>query len=131
MANALAAGRNWSRIHVEMAKAEIKTKENKASGHEPKMWGPSIVGFGFRTIKSPSGREVDWLEIGFSPRKAALTLYGVTGAARRDEMLAQLGKHKMGGGCLYIKRLSDIDRGVLDKMVSASVEHIRRDPSRP
>jgi hypothetical protein len=142
-----------------MAKADIKTKQNEASvdeflnanadeqqradsfevlemmrritGHEPKMWGPSIVGFGFRTIKSPSGREVDWLEVAFSPRKAALTLYGVMSIADRDEMLSKLGKHKCGGGCLYIKRLSDIDHSVLEKMITDSVENIRRDPSKP
>jgi hypothetical protein len=97
-----------------------------ATGDEPKMWGPAIIGFGLRTITSPSGRVVDWLDIGFSPRKGNLSLYVLGGAAGQDEKLARLGKHKTGLGCLYIKRLADVDEGVLEELIAASVAHVRR-----
>ena len=129
-----------------MAKVEIKTKANDASvetflngvddegqrahafavleimkrvtGEEPKMWGASIVGFGEKTYKSPAtGREVDWMKIGFSPRKGNLSLYILHGSETHPELLEKLGKHKTGKGCLYIKRLSDVDEKVLEKLV--------------
>ncbi len=97
-----------------------------ATGNEPKMWGASIVGFGNRHIKSESGREIDWMEIGFSPRKQNLTLYLNIGEGWDADLLSKLGKHKLGKGCLYFKRLSDVDGKILEKLIENSVENIRR-----
>jgi hypothetical protein len=92
---------------------------------EPKMWGANIVGFGEHRLKYESGRELDWFLVGFSPRKAALTLYG-TGAAKLDAATAKrLGKHEAGGGCLYIRRLADVDGKVLEEIVRDSVGRLR------
>ena len=98
----------------------------KATGAKPKMWGASIVGFGNRHIKSASGREVDWMEIGFAPRKQNLTLYLNIGEGWDEDLLSKLGKHKLGMGCLYFKRLSDVDEKILTKLIEKSVENIRR-----
>lgn len=95
----------------------------KASGEEPKMWGSSLIGFGQIKIKSPStGREVDWIRLGFSPRKANLSLY-ISGDINRQhgEALKKLGKHKTGVGCLYINKLEDVDMNVLNGMIEASL----------
>src|SRR4051794_16591883 len=89
----------------------------RLSGDQPKMWGPAIIGFGSTRLKYDSGRELDWMKIGFSPRKGSLTLYGLL--SENEKYLAQLGKHKTGKGCLYIKRLEDIDLKVLEKMIAA------------
>ena len=89
----------------------------KASNEKPKMWGSSIIGFGSKRYKSPSsGREVDWFKIGFSPRKANLTVYLID-LQQHAGALKKLGKHKTGGGCIYINKLSDIDIKVLEKMI--------------
>ena len=89
----------------------------KASNEKPKMWGSSIIGFGNKRYKSPSsGREVDWFKIGFSPRKANLTVYLID-LQQHADTLKKLGKHKTGGGCIYINKLSDIDIKVLEKMI--------------
>ncbi len=137
-----------------MAKAKIKTTQNDASvevflnsitdeqqradsikidemmqrvtGEKPKMWGASIIGYGLRHIVSDSGREVDWLVIGFSPRKGKLSLYvRLGGDDRYDKYFARLGKHKTGTGCLYINKLSDIDEAVLEELFSASFSQNR------
>ena len=93
----------------------------KASGEEPKMWGGSIVGFGNVSLKSPAtGREVDWLRIGFSPRKANFSLYLVGDISKYGADLEKLGKHKTSVGCLYIKQLSDVDQDVLNQIVETS-----------
>ena len=95
----------------------------KAIGEEPKMWGNSIIGFGQVRLKSPkTGREVDWLRLGFSPRKANLSLY-ISGDINQQhaEALTRLGKHKTGVGCLYINKLEDIDRKILMEMIEASL----------
>lgn len=95
----------------------------KASGEEPKMWGASLIGFGNVRLKSPkTGREVDWLRIGFSPRKAALSLYITGDIQKQAAALGKLGKHTTGAGCLYIKRLDDVDLRVLDGMIKASLK---------
>jgi hypothetical protein len=92
----------------------------KASGEEPKMWGGSIIGFGYVIIKSPtSGREVEWFRVGFSPRKANLTVY-LTGLKRFSDLLEKLGKHKTGGGCLYLNKLGDVDLKVLGELIDKS-----------
>ncbi len=94
----------------------------KASGEEPRLWGSSIIGFGNKRYKSPaSGREVDWLKIGFSPRKANLSLYLVTDIKQHEAALKNLGKHKTGAGCLYINKLEDIDLKVLKGMIETSL----------
>ena len=94
----------------------------KASGEEPVLWSNSIIGFGNKRYKSPTtGREVDWLLIGFAPRKANLSLYISVGIAEHTEALKKLGKHKTGVGCLYINKLDDIDLKVLKGMIEASL----------
>ena len=134
-----------------MAKAELKTKETDASvdafldkvtdkqqaadscvivelmqrlsADKPKMWGPAIIGFGSTKLKYDSGRELDWMKIGFSPRKGNLTLYGLLSG--NEKHLDKLGKYKTGKGCLYIKRLDDVDLKVLEKMITASLRQKR------
>lgn len=138
-----------------MAKTELKTKENdasverfigeqpaetasdcraiirimqKATGEEPRMWGASIVGFGRYHYKGASGREGEWMLTGFSPRKANLSLYILSGLDGSAAMLKKLGKHTTGKGCLYIKRLGDVDVKVLEALIVKGVkglEHLR------
>ena len=100
----------------------ISKMMSKATNAEPKMWGASIVGFGWRHIKSASGREVDWCIIGFSPRKANISLYMSLGTGWNNDLLAKLGKHKTGLGCLYVKKLSDVDIEVLEEMIINSAK---------
>jgi hypothetical protein len=88
------------------------------TGCEPKMWGPSIIGFGMYHYKSDRSRqEGDWPLVGFSPRKAAISLYVYSGAAGQEDLLSGLGKFKMGKGCIYVKKLADIDQEVLKKLM--------------
>jgi len=96
------------------AKALVKMMQ-AATGEKPVMWGPSIVGFGTVHYVYDSGREGDMPLVGFSPRKPALVVYGVARTA--EAMLGKLGRHTTGKGCLYIKKLSDVDTAVLDKMI--------------
>ena len=103
---------------------KISELMEKISGEPPKMWGESIVGFGYRRIKSKAGREVDWLEVGFSPRKQNLTLYLNIGEGWDKDLLSKLGKHKVGMGCLYFKRLSDVDETILAKLIEKSIKNI-------
>ena len=95
------------------------------SGEEPVLWGDSLVGFGQYHYKYESGREGDFFLTGFSPRRQALTLYIMAGFDRYDELLGKLGKYKIGKSCLYVKRLSDVDRDVLRELVTLSVEHMK------
>ena len=94
-----------------------------ATEAEPRMWGSAIIGFGEYTMTYPNGREIPWMVIGFSPRKQNLTLYVGSSFPEHDDLLAELGKHSTGKGCLYIKRLSDVNIPTLKKMVTASVKH--------
>lgn len=95
----------------------------KATGEEPVLWSNSIIGFGNKRYKSiATGREVDWLMIGFSPRKANLSLYISVGIQEHAAALKKLGKHKTGVGCLYINKLEDIDLKVLKGMIDASLD---------
>ncbi len=95
----------------------------KATGDKPKLWGSSIIGFGNVRYKSAAtGREVDWFKIGFSPRKASITLYLTVGLNNVDPLLKKLGKHKTSGGCIYINKLEDVDLKVLDQMINASAK---------
>lgn len=99
----------------------------RVTGAKPVMWGPSIVGFGRYRYRYASGREGDWMLAGFSPRKRDLTVYVMAGFKRAEKTLAKLGKHRASsGGCLYLKRLSDVDLEVLEQLVRDSVEHLRR-----
>ena len=94
----------------------------KATGEEPKIWGSSIIGFGNVRYKSPATeREVDWLKIGFSPRKANLSIY-LMNLKKHETALKKLGKHKTGVGCLYINKLSDVDIKILKDMIGKSVK---------
>jgi hypothetical protein len=136
-----------------MAKAELKTKLNdasvedfiaaiesetvrddcgkiielmrKATNAEPKMWGDAIIGFGHRVLKYSTGREVEWMQVGFSPRKQNLTLYLNIGEGWDHELLSSLGKHKTGMGCLYVKGLKNIDLKVLDQLIQKSAEQAK------
>ncbi|QQR86550.1 MAG: DUF1801 domain-containing protein [Flavobacteriales bacterium] len=136
-----------------MAKAELKTKENEASvdafidqqaeevaadcraimkllkkvtGEPPRMWGASIVGFGRYHYKGASGREGEWFLTGFSPRKANLSVYVLTGLDKSATLLKKLGKHSTGVGCLYFKRLSDVDTKVLEELITKGVKGLEK-----
>jgi hypothetical protein len=96
----------------------------KATGEEPVLWSSSVIGFGKKRYKSPTtGREVDWLMIGFSPRKANLSLYLHINQEEHYAALQKLGKHKTGVGCLYINKLEDIDLKVLEEIIDVSLGH--------
>lgn len=134
-----------------MAKVVIKTQETKASvaayidaqkdeqvrddcralvklmsavtGEKPRMWGSSMIGFGNRVYtSSATGRQVDWMVCGFSPRKANLSLHLTTDISKQAALLKKLGKHKTGVGCLYVKKLADVDLKVLEQLVRAAVK---------
>ena len=140
--------------HRNMAKVELKTRPTDASVEDflnsvddetrradafrvleifkavtddvPTMWGPAIVGFGSYVIKYPDGRELDWPIVGFSPRKANMTLYIICSSPRQLDLLAKLGKHTTSVSCLYVRRLADIDEKVLEKLVADCVQFMRR-----
>jgi hypothetical protein len=98
---------------------------NEVTGETPRMWGPSIVGYGRYHYRYDSGREGDSLRIGFSPRKAALSLYGLQDAEAAGPSLARLGKHRAGVGCLYVTKLADVDPAVLRELVELGWRHPR------
>jgi len=96
------------------------------TGFEPKMWGPSIIGFGSYHYKSERSRqEGDWPLVGFSPRKAAISLYVYTGAKEHEQLLNGLGKYKMGKACIYIKKLADINQDALRKLMKVTIEYLQ------
>jgi len=96
------------------------------TGFEPKMWGSSIIGFGSYHYKSERSRqEGDWPLVGFSPRKAAISLYVFTGAKEHEYLLDGLGKFKMGKACIYVKKLSDINQDALRKLMKATIDFLR------
>lgn len=136
-----------------MAKAELKTKENDASvdafieqqtpevaadcqsimrlmkkvtGEPPRMWGASMVGFGRYHYKGASGREGEWFVTGFSPRKANMTVYVRTGLDKSAALLKKLGKHSTSKGCLYFKRMSDVDPKVLEELIAKGVKGLEK-----
>jgi len=112
----------------ETKRADAKvlvTIMQRATGEKPKMWGPSIVGFGSYHYRYESGREGDMPLAGFSLRKAATVLYGVTGFSDAQALLAKLGKHTTGKGCLYVKKLADVDQKVIEELVVKSVAAMR------
>ena len=101
----------------------------KAAKAEPKMWGTSIIGFGSIHLKYESGRELDWFPIGFSPRKQNLTLYLMGGLESKKELPGKLGKYSIGKGCIYIKKLEDIDMKVLNKLITTSIKNALKNKS--
>ena len=116
---------------INSVKDEVKRKDSstllklmqKAAKEKPKMWGSSMIGFGNKRYKSPAtGREVDWFKIGFSPRKANLSLHLVLDIKKYAAELKKLGKHKTGVGCLYINKLDDIDLKVLEKLINTAAK---------
>jgi hypothetical protein len=95
------------------------------TGYNPKMWGSSIIGFGSYHYKSERSRqEGDWPLVGFSPRKAAISLYVYTGNPEHEHLLKDLGKFKMGKACIYIKKLSDINQDALKKLMKATIDFL-------
>lgn len=116
---------------INSVKDEAKRKESfilldlmqKATKENPKMWGSSMIGFGIKRYKSPAtGREVDWFKIGFSPRKANLSLHLVLDIQQYADLLNKLGRHKTGVGCLYINKLDDIDLKVLEEIINIAAK---------
>jgi len=103
---------------------ELVELMKKISGHEPKMWGPSIIGFGSYHYKYDSGHEGDAPVLGFSPRKAAISLYVFTGLEEHEHMLKDLGKFKMGKACIYAKKLSDINQDQLKELMKETIKFI-------
>ena len=97
----------------------------KITKEDPKMWGPSIVGFGSYHYKYASGHEGDMCIAGFSPRKEALTIYILPGFEKYDSLMKKLGKYKTGKSCLYIKKLADVDIKVLKELISESVKYMK------
>ena len=97
----------------------------EVTGLQGRMWGASIVGFGSYHYRYASGREGDFFQTGFSPRKRALTVYVLSGFAEHQALLGRLGKHATGKSCLYIRRLADVDLGVLREIIEHSVRYIR------
>jgi len=127
---------NEGSVHqfLESIEDEAKRKDSyilfdmfqKANTEEPKMWGDSIVGFGQYHYVGKSGREGDWFLTGFSPRKQALTLYAFGHWEPHAELLAKLGKHSLGAGCLYIKRLADVDLSILNTLIVEVVKYAKQ-----
>jgi hypothetical protein len=116
---------------INSVKDEAKRKDSftilkmmqQASKEKPKMWGSSIIGFGNKLYKSPAtGREVEWFKIGFSPRKANISLYLVLDIKKFAAELKKLGKHKTGVGCLYINKLEDVDVKVLERLINTAAK---------
>lgn len=99
---------------------ELVAMMSAATGETPVMWGRSIIGFGTVAYRYASGREGDWFSVGFSPRKRALTLYLMDGVDAHADQLAHLGPHSTGKGCLYLKRLDDVDREVLRQIIGSA-----------
>lgn len=118
-----------SEIQNEQQKAdcrELKEICSVATGESAKMWGDSMVGFGMYHYKYKSGHEGEWFLTGFSPRKQNLTIYIMTGFQNYDELLEKLGKHKTSSSCLYVKKMEDVDKEVLSKLIKDSVREMKR-----
>ena len=107
----------WSIVEIMQEAAQARAR----------MWGTAIVGFGEYRAVNASGKGNDWMLVGFSPRKQAITLYlMLSGLDRSDELLARLGKYTRGKGCLYIKRLADVDLATLKELVRSSVTYVAK-----
>lgn len=105
---------------------EILKMMEQITKEKPKMWGASIVGFGSYHYKGASGREGDWMLTGFSPRKQNLTIYIIAGFDKHTALLKKLGKHTTGKGCLYIRRLGDVDQKLLKELITDSVKTMKK-----
>ena len=116
-------------IEDEQRRKDCKTvvkMMSEITDAKPEMWGPGIIGFGRYLHKYDNGREAEWMVAGFSPRKSNLTLYITGGVDKHRDLLKKLGKHRTGNVCLYIKKLDDIDLGVLHKLVAKSVSTVAK-----
>lgn len=102
---------------------ELLALMTKWTGYEPKMWGDSIIGYGMYAYTNRSGHKGEWLVTGFSPRKASITVYVLPNLAESKDLLAKLGKHKEGKGCIYINKLEDVDLSILEQIVKQAYEH--------
>jgi len=148
-------GKQWIKFLENKPMAELKTKQTDANviafinefadteqkkkdsfeilkimqdctGYEPKMWGASMIGFGSYHYKSERSRqEGDWPLVGFSPRKAAISLYVYCGCPGQDDILKDLGRFKMGKACIYVKKLSDINQEVLQKLIISTIGFLK------
>ncbi|HWK24357.1 MAG TPA: DUF1801 domain-containing protein [Ureibacillus sp.] len=98
----------------------------ETSGYEPKMWGPTIIGFGSYHYKYESGHEGDAPLVGFSPRKAKISLYFATGDTEREQLLERFGKHTSGKACVYINKLADVDEEVLKELITQSILFLQK-----
>jgi hypothetical protein len=116
----IAAVEHPVRLHDAL---RLRTLMAELTGQEPEMWGPTIVGFGKVHYKYATGREGDTAAVGFSPRKASLSLYGLTNAPESAALLDRLGKHKTGAGCLYINKLADVEEAVLAELISVGYRY--------
>lgn len=105
---------------------KVAAMMRRATGKRARMWGSSIVGYGEYHYKYDSGREGDFMITGYSPRKQALTVYIIPGFSHFDAEMKKLGKYKTGRSCLYIKRLSDVDEKVLERLITKSVKHMHK-----
>jgi len=103
----------------------LRTMMERISGEPATMWGPSMVGFGRYRYRYDSGHEGNAMRVGFSPRKAALVIYIMGGFPRHADLMARLGKYTTGKSCLYVKKLSDVDVGVLESLVEESLEYMK------
>jgi len=129
-----ATNKNVIDFITEFAENEQRQKDSyellelmqKVSGHKAKMWGPSIIGFGSYHYKYASGHEGDAPLVGFSPRKAAISLYVFTGLDEHKHLLGELGKFKMGKACIYVKKLSDIDRKKLTAVIKETMKYLKK-----
>ncbi len=108
---------------------EVLDLMRDVTGAEPTMWGASLVGFGHQPYTTADGKERAWFAVGLAPRKAALTLYGLTYYGSNTDLLDRLGPHTTGKGCLYVKRLSDVDREVLTELVARAWAANHRPPA--
>lgn len=105
---------------------EILKLMEETTGYEPKMWGESLIGFGSYHYKSDRSRqEGDWLLVGFSPRKAAISLYVYSDCDGQEDLLKELGKFKMGKSCIYINKLSDINKDTLEKLIITTIDFLK------
>ncbi len=103
---------------------EIMNMMQEVTGDQPKMWGGAIIGYGTYHYKYASGREGDWMKIGFSPRKQNISIYLMAGVEQHPELLEKVGKYKNGKSCFYIKKLDDVDRNILRQLMVASLKRI-------
>jgi hypothetical protein len=132
----LKSAKNAESVEAFIASIEDETKRadseklialmQDVTGAPPEMYGSAIVGFGNRRVRYANGKEIDWLAIGFAPRKANLSLYIPGSREAIEPLLDRLGKHKSDGGCVYIKRLSDVNQGVLRQIVETAVADLKK-----